>query len=107
MKNGQVEGAIRHQATKTHLVLVLSLNKTLRSASYAVDGMEAKEANLTNFKKTVNSLNELVGGSGNLLNQCRNPNVNNTNLGNQIHLHFHLVIGVALAACIIASSWVS
>jgi hypothetical protein len=31
--------------------------------------MEAKEANLTNFKKTVHSLNELVGGSGNLLNQ--------------------------------------
>jgi hypothetical protein len=69
MKTGHPEGAIRHQTTKTRPVLALSLNKTLRSLSYAVDGMEAKEANLTNFKKTVNSLNEFVGGSGNLLNQ--------------------------------------
>jgi hypothetical protein len=69
MKTGHAEGAIRHQTTKTHPVLNLSLNKTLRSFSYAVDGMEGKEANLTNFKKTVNSLNEFVGGSGNLLNQ--------------------------------------
>ncbi len=69
MKTGHAEGAIRHQTTKTHPVLALSLNKTLRSFSYAVDGMEAKEANLTNFKKTVNSLNEFVGGSGNLLNK--------------------------------------
>jgi hypothetical protein len=62
MKTGHPEGAIRHQTTKTHPVLALSLNKTLRLFSYAVDGMEAKEANLTNFKKTVNSLNEFVGG---------------------------------------------
>ncbi len=39
------------------------------SFSHAVDGMEAKEANLTNFKKTVHSLNEAVGGFGNLLNK--------------------------------------
>jgi hypothetical protein len=71
MKNGHAEGAIRHQTTKTHPVLNLSLNKTLRSFSYAIDGTEGKEANLRNFKKTVNSLNEFVGGSGNLLN--KNP----------------------------------
>jgi hypothetical protein len=69
MKTGHAEGAIHHQTTKTHPVLNLSLKKTLRSFSYAVDGMEGKEANLTNFKKTVNSLNEFVGGSGNLLNK--------------------------------------
>jgi hypothetical protein len=69
MKTGHPEGAIRHQTTKTHPVLALSLNKTLSSFSYAVDGMEAKEANLTNFKKTVNSLNEFVGGYANLLNK--------------------------------------
>jgi hypothetical protein len=69
MKDGQVEGAICHQTTKTHPVLALTLNKTLRSFSHAVDGMEAKEANLANFKKTVHSLNELVEGSGNLLNK--------------------------------------
>jgi hypothetical protein len=51
MKTGHAEGAIRHQTTKTHPVLNLSLNKTLRLFSYAVDGMEGKEANLTNFKK--------------------------------------------------------
>jgi hypothetical protein len=40
------------------------------SFSYAVDGIEAKEANLTrNFKETVHSPNEVVGGSGNLLNK--------------------------------------
>jgi hypothetical protein len=60
-KTGHAEGVIRHQTTKTHPVLNLSLNKTLRLFSYAVDGMEGKEANLTNFTKTVNSLNEFVG----------------------------------------------
>jgi hypothetical protein len=69
MKTGYAEGAIHHQTTKTHPVLAMSLNKTLRLFSYAVDGMKAKEANLTNFKKTVNSLNAFVGGSGNLLNK--------------------------------------
>jgi hypothetical protein len=49
MKTGHAEGAIRHQTTKIHPVLALSLNKTLRLFSYAVDGMEAKEANLTNL----------------------------------------------------------
>jgi hypothetical protein len=69
MKTGQVEGAIHHQTTKTRPVLVLSLNKTMRLFSYAVDRIQAKEANLTNFKKTVNSLNAFLGGSGNLLNK--------------------------------------
>jgi hypothetical protein len=51
MKDGTAEGAVRHQTTKTHPVLALTLNKTLRAFSHAVDGMKAKEANLTNLKK--------------------------------------------------------
>ena len=69
MKNGKPEGAIRHHTTKNHPILVVSLNKTLGSFSHAVDGMDVKEANLTNFRKIVQSLNESVEGSGNLLNQ--------------------------------------
>ncbi len=47
MKDGKAEGAVRHQTTKIHPVLALTLNKTLRAFSHAVDGMEA----LTDFKK--------------------------------------------------------
>jgi hypothetical protein len=56
VENGKPEGAIRHQTTNNHLVLVVSLNKTLGSFSHAVDGMDGKEANLTNFRKIVQSL---------------------------------------------------
>jgi hypothetical protein len=69
LRNGQSEGAIRHQTTKTHPILCLSLNKTLASFCHAADGMELKEPNLTNFRKTVQLMNESVEGSGNLLNQ--------------------------------------
>ena len=69
LKNGKPEGAIHHQTTKNHPVLAVSLNKTLGSFSHAVDGMNAKEANLTNFRKIVQTLNDSVEGSGNLLNQ--------------------------------------
>jgi hypothetical protein len=34
-----------------------------------VDGMDGMDANLTNFQKTVHSLNNLIEGSGNLLYQ--------------------------------------
>jgi hypothetical protein len=69
MKNGQSEGAVCLQTTKTHPILSLSINKTLGSFSHSIDGMETKEANLSNFRKTVQLLNESIEGSGNLLNQ--------------------------------------
>ncbi len=68
-RNRQSKGAICHQTTKNHPVLAVSLNKTLGSFSRAVDGMNAKEANLTNYRKIVQILNDSVEGSGNLLNQ--------------------------------------
>jgi hypothetical protein len=63
------EGAICHQTTKNHPLLAVSMHKTLGSFSHAVDGMDGKEANLTNFQKIVHSLNDSVDGSGNLLSQ--------------------------------------
>lgn len=55
LKNGKSEGAIQHQITKTHPILVLSLNKSLGSFLHDVDGMDVKEANLTNYRKIMQS----------------------------------------------------
>ncbi len=69
LRNGEAEGAIRHQTTKTHPVLALTLNESLSSFSHVFDKMETKEANKSNYRKSVSALNDSVDGLGRLLNQ--------------------------------------
>jgi hypothetical protein len=65
-----LEGAIRHQSTNTHPILVILLWTTIGSFLHGVDGMNVKVGDLlVNYRKILHSLNDFVELSGNLLNQ--------------------------------------